>query len=188
MSARRADPDLPRMDVAEFLRWYEEQPGRFELLDGLVVAMSPARVRHGLVKMSACIALRAAISRAGLPCQAHPDGLGVRTGARRYFEPDALVRCGPPLDGNATEVPDPVIVVEVISPSTKGVDTGRKLDGYFSVPSVAHYLILDPDERFVIHHARTGTDVIAARILKEGRLVLDPPGLDLAVSDLFSAD
>ncbi len=52
------------------------------------------------------------------------------------FEPDALVYGGPPIDLDAIEVPDPVIVVDVQSPGSKSVDTGTKLIRYFRVTSV----------------------------------------------------
>ena len=52
------------------------------------------------------------------------------------------------------EIPNPVIVVEVLSPSTAADDHGPKLDGYFALPSVAHYLILDADRRVMIWHKR----------------------------------
>jgi hypothetical protein len=64
-------------------------------------------------------------------------------------------------------------------------DLRDKLVGYFQVPSIVHYLIADPDDRLVIHHAR-GNDAIATRILSAGSsLRLDPPGIELAVVDLF---
>ena len=78
----------------------------------------------------------------------------VRITGRTAFEPDALVVCPPPTDLQTMEIPNPVIVVEVLSPSTAADDHGLKLDGYFSLPSVQHYLILDPDRRVMIHHRR----------------------------------
>ena len=60
----------------------------------------------------------------------------------------------------------------------------EKLIGYFAVPSIQHYLIVDADRRILIHHARPG-DEIATRILHGGALRLDPPGLDLGIADLF---
>ena len=68
--------------------------------------------------------------------------------------PDALVHCSPPLPDAAIEVPDPVLLVEVLSPSTRPVDASAKLAGYFRLPSVRHYLIADPDKRLLVHHAR----------------------------------
>jgi hypothetical protein len=73
----------------------------------------------------------------------------------------------------------------VLSEGTAARDHGIKLAGYFSPPSVAHYLILDPESRMAIHHKRGQGEVIETRIFKEGVLGLDPPGLEVRVEDLF---
>lgn len=175
-------PKLAGMTVDEFLVWSKDHPGRHELVDGEVVAMSPQRVRHAETKA----AVFAALSRACRgDCRAMPDGMTVRIDRTTAFEPDALVYCGPRLDGDAVEVPSPVIVVEVISPGTKGVDTGRKFAGYFAVPGLHHYLIVNPATRVVTHHRRGESGLVLSRILAEGRLDLDPPGLAVEVSDLL---
>jgi hypothetical protein len=77
-------------------------------------------------------------------------------------------------------------VVEVLSEGTAARDHGPKLAVYFSLQSVAHYLILDVDNRMAIHHKRGRGDVIETRILKKGQLRLDPPGLGIPVQDLFA--
>ena len=77
------------------------------------------------------------------------------------------------------------IVVEVLSPSTAAIDHGRKLSGYFSLPSVQHYLILDPERRVVTHHKRGQGDTIETRVLSDGVAPLEPPGFEVAVSALF---
>jgi Uma2 family endonuclease len=183
-----SEPVAPLMDVDAFLAWSEEREGRFELHDGLVVAMAPERSRHLLAKGAVYRALGDAISRARLPCVAYPDGATVRVSQRSAFEPDALVRCGPPLPPAAIEIPDPVLVVEVLSPSSVGVDHGLKLQGYFTLPSVHHYLIVDADRRTMIHHKRGDGDALETRILGQGLLGLDPPGLELMVESLFGAE
>jgi Uma2 family endonuclease len=170
-----------------FIAWALEQPtGRFELRNGVVVAMAPERVAHARAKLRAVNALAAAIAAAGLGCEALPDGMAVRVNDRTVYEPDALVRCGPPLPGAAVELDDPVVVVEVVSPSSRGIDRGAKLAGYFALPSVRHYLIVDLDQRLVIHHQRDAEGLIGVRILRDGPLTLDPPGLTIDVGDLFS--
>lgn len=170
-----------------FLAWALQQPtGRFELHNGVVVAMAPERVNHSRAKLNAAVALRDAIEARGLGCEALPDGASVRVNDRTIYEPDALVRCGPPSPGDAIEVTDPVVVVEVVSPSSRGIDTGLKLAGYFELPSVRHYLIVDTDAKVVIHHARDEAGAIGVRILHEGEARLDPPGLVLAVRDIFA--
>ena len=173
------------MDFDAFLAWSEEREGRFELHDGVVVAMSPERSLHLLAKAEAYTALRDAISRARLTCTAYPDGATVRVSPRSAFEPDALVRCGPPLPPFAIEIPDPILVVEVLSPSTWRIDFSVKLEAYFSLPSIAHYLIVDPDRRKVVHHKRGVGDALETRILSQGILKLDPPGLDILVENMF---
>ena len=82
-------------------------------------------------------------------------------------------------------IPDPIIVVEVLSPSSAAIDHGPKLSGYFSLPSVKHYLILDPEPRIAIHHKRGQGDAIETRVLSTGFAKLDPPGFEVAVEALF---
>ena len=172
--------------AGEVIAWALEQPtGRYELDNGTVVAMAPERVNHARAKSQAWLALRTAIVARGLACEALPDGATVRVNDRTVYEPDALVRCGPPLPGDAIETPDPVIVVEVVSPSSRGIDRGVKLAGYFALPSVRHYLIIDTDRRVVIHHRRGDEGRIEVHILHEGRITLDPPGLAIDIRDIF---
>ena len=175
------------MTVNEFLVWAETRPGRYELVDGEVCAMAPERAGHARAKVRAHRALESAISRASLRCEAMPDGMTVPVDATTAYEPDALVYCGESIPERAVVAPDPVIVVEVLSPSTGRYDRHDKLSGYFAVASICHYLIVNIDRRMVIHHARSG-DVIQTRLLGSGILRLDPPGLDLAVEDLLGPE
>ena len=179
-------PSPSPMSVDEFIPWAMQRPGRYELELGTVIAMSPENLGHMRAKDGACGALAAAIRTAGLACEALPDGATVRVDASTAYEPDALVYCGPRLPARTVEVPNPIVVVEVVSPSSGDRDHNQKLIGYFMVPSVQHYLIVDAERRVLVHHAR-GPDHIATRILHGGPLRLDPPGLDLAVEDLFGA-
>ena len=176
-----------RMTVDDYLSWAEGRQGRYELIDGAVYAMSPERAIHAEVKAAIWATLAARIRQRGLSCYALPDGMTVRIDAATAYEPDALVYCGDKLPPAALEVPEPVIVVEVLSTSTRRVDVGRKLAGYFALPSVVHYLIVDPDQPLVIHHARGDGDTIATRIVRDGTIALDPPGLQLALTDIYRA-
>ena len=111
----------------------------------------------------------------------------VRVEARSAFEPDALVYYGQKVATSVLEIPNPVIVVEVLSPSMRHIDVSKKLAGYFRLPSVAHYLIVDPTERLVLHHARGSNDTILTHIVREGVIRLDPPGLEVALADVYGA-
>ncbi len=109
-----------RMTADEFIAWAMQQPEgqRYELVDGEAVGMAPERAGHARAKGLVYEALAQAIRAADVPCEAFPDGMSVRVDADTVYEPDALVRCGSPLDDDAVEVPDPLIVVEVVSPSS----------------------------------------------------------------------
>ena len=60
-----------------------------------------------------------------------------------------------------------------------------KLDGYFGLPSLAHYLILSASVRRVIHHSRGEAGQIATRIHHDGSIDLQPPGLRIEVEELY---
>jgi Uma2 family endonuclease len=174
-----------RMTVDEFLVWAEGQDGRWELHNGVPYAMSPERSRRAEVKFAVQLALQRALQKAGIPCHMLPDGVGVRVSEYVLYEPDALVYCGPKLPGDAIEVPNPVIVVEVASPSTRRLDASVKLGGYFNLPSLHHYLIVDPEGPPVIHHGRPPLGPILTSIVHEGTLSLAPPGVELSVAEFF---
>lgn len=110
------------MTADAFIVWAMQQPEglRYELVAGEVVAMAPERAGHARTKARIYEAMAQAIPAAELPCEAFPDGMAVRVDADTVFEPDALARCGPRLDDDAVEVADPLIVVEVVSPSSAG--------------------------------------------------------------------
>ena len=179
----------PEMDRTytreEFRHWCDAQPrGRFERVDGRIVAMAPERGAHLRMKMAVYKALERAIAAAGVDCQALPDGVTVETGDSDY-EPDALVNCGERMGDEAIAAPNPVVAVEVLSPGTAATDTGGKLAGYFRVPSIAHYLIVHPTRRVVTHHRRVGTRIETLPVVN-GPIVLDPPGIVITVEELYA--
>ena len=154
-----AIPSSPRMTSDEFIAWAMEQPKRprYELVAGELVAMAPERAVHARVKNRVARALETALAVSGSNCELFPDGMAVKIDDAVTYEPDALVRCGDALPDDAVKITDPVIVVEVLSPSSLARDTGAKLEDYFRLPSVRHYLIVKTENRTVVHHRR-GTD------------------------------
>jgi Uma2 family endonuclease len=176
---------LKQMSADEFLPWADGKEGRWELHDGVPVMMSPERLAHIRTKLSAATALTDALKQTNLPCEVFTDGLAIKIDARTIFEPDASVVCGPRRSDDTIVITDPIVVVEVLSPSTAAIDHGRKLSGYFSLASAQHYLILDPERRVVIHHKRGQGDAIETRVLTNGVARLDPPGFEVAVEALF---
>jgi Uma2 family endonuclease len=177
-----------KMTVDEFLLWAEGQEGRWELYNGVPYRMPSEQMGHIEVKVAVYLALQRAIRKAGVPCHAVADGAGVRISRDAMYGPDALVYCGPKLPRNALEVPNPVILVEVASPSTRKFDDTTKLNGYFSLPSVHHYLLVDPDGPPAVLYSRQADGTILRSVANEGALTLSPPGIEMGVAGLFAAE
>jgi Uma2 family endonuclease len=177
---------IKRMTVPEFLAWAEMQENpRYELIDGGPVAMAPERSEHVEAKLLAAIALRAAIERSGVACRAFVEGLTVAIDQSTGYVPDALVNCGEPIARDSMTAPNPVIVVEVLSPSTRTIDTTVKLAGYFRVPSLKHYVIVDLGRRHVVHYRKQVDSTVTVAVITEGEIAFDPPGITVAVASFL---
>jgi Uma2 family endonuclease len=179
-------PVVKHMNVNDFLAWAETQDkGRYELIRGEIVAMAPERAEHAQAKRRAANALEAAIQRVGVNCEAFVDGLAVKIDEETSYEPDALVNCGEPVARDSMIAPNPVVVVEVLSPSTHGLDKTAKLADYFRLPNLSHYLIVDLGRRHIVHYQRQRNGVVTVAIIREGEVGLDPPGLSVAAASLL---
>ena len=163
-----------------------QQPsGRYERIDGIVVAMAPERTAHNLRKGSARDALRRAVAAAGLAsCQVFSDGMTVQV-EDSDFDADAVLRCGPRLPGDLIRVPDPLVLVEVLSPDSGTRDRVTKPRAYFKLPSVQHYLIVWPEEQRIVRHSRMPNDQPATQVFVTGDILLEPPGITLTVEEFY---
>jgi Uma2 family endonuclease len=173
------------MTADSFLAWSASQPkGRgYELSDGMVVELAAERARHGEVKGQIFQRLKNAIDAGLLPCQVFVGSMPVAIDERTIYEPDVLLRYGPRIAPETLAIVDPLLVCEVLSPSSRTRDVGEKLAGYFRIPSLRHYLVVDPDRQTVIHHGRQDDGTILTRILADQPVRLDPPGI--AIAELF---
>lgn len=113
------------------------------------------------------------------------DGLAVVIDDETSYLPDALVNCGEPVASDSLGAPHPVIVVQVLSPSTRDIDKSVKLADYFRVPCLSHYLIIDLGRHHVLHYPRQPDGAIMVALVKEGDIVFDAPKITVAVADLF---
>ena len=173
----------PRLSRQDFQRWAEAQPARYERVGGEAIAMAPERIAHVRLKTRIWAALDRAIRAAELDCEALGDGVTIEVDADTDYQPDAVVNRGPRLPPKATAATTPVVVVEVLSPPAESVDSGEKLADYFRVPSIQHYLIVRSRRREIIHHRRSGPDILA-RVVREGTLLLEPPGIRIDLAEV----
>jgi len=174
-----SEPAPVRMTADEFIIWAMSRPEgeHYELADGEVIAMAPERTAHARAKGHIFRRLADAVEKDAPTCEAFINGLTVVIGEQTVYEPVVLVRCGDRLDDSVVRISDPIIVIEVLSRSSKGRDVGIKLTDYFSLPAVLHYLIIQAEARVVIHHARQDDGTILTRVTHGEPLRLDPPGL-----------
>lgn len=181
-----ADPAARGMNAAQFFAWQERQDELYELVAGRVVprGMTGATQRHDLVVTNALTALKSQLR--GGPCRPTTADVALETGADRIRRPDLTVD-GAPLDPRSRTTGTPVLVLEVLSPSTERVDTLVKLDEYKSLPSLRHILIAEPGAAHVLHYTR-GPDGVWHGLDHIGLdTVLDLSGLacSLSLADLY---
>jgi Uma2 family endonuclease len=146
--------------------------------------MSSERIEHVRMKNRVWAALDRAVREGGLDCEALGDGVTIEVDAETDYEPDAVVNCGPRLLPDATAATHPIIVAEVLAPSTQSVDSSEKLADYFRVPTIRHYLIVRARKQEIIHHWRAGEEIVS-RAVDVGTIRLDPPGIALDVAEVY---
>lgn len=180
---------LPRKKwtAAEFLDWSVRQSGRYELEAGRIIEMAAEQAKHALTKHAATKALENGIARAGLNCTAFPDGMTVVVDNEHVRLPDAAVQCGS-IDPESVVLESPVVLVEVVSPSSINRDENHKLVEYFQIRSVEHYLLIVPDQRLVVHFKRAEDgQKVETRFVREGTVDLSPPGFSVGVEELLGS-
>jgi Uma2 family endonuclease len=183
---------MQRMTVEQCLEWADARGRtvkvreRWELIGGEPKLMQdPERYVHVRNKSRVERAVEAAIIRAGLAYEVTADGLGVRINGSEYFIPEVVVFPKGRIGANDRFAPDPIIVVEVLSPSTTRLDLTTKVAGYGSLPTIWHYLVVDPDASELLHYRRTGDVLVAPHGPTTGDLLLEPPGIVLSIAELF---
>lgn len=141
------------MTLAEFLRWDDGTDARYELVDGRIVSMAPPNEAHGTITANLVVALASALRP---PCRV-PTEAGILRPDRddSYYVADLGVTCGPAAD-TRQHLPEPVLIVEVLSPSTEDHDRGRKVPDYREIPSLQEILVVASQERRVELWRREG--------------------------------
>jgi Uma2 family endonuclease len=141
-----------RMTLAAFLEWDDGTDRRYQLVDGVLLMMAPATEAHGELAAALAIQIGPRLKR---PCRAISEaGITVPDRSDTYYVADLAVTCAPREPGRRI-VAEPVLIVEVLSPSTELIDRLRKLADYRTLPSVREILVVFPDERRVEVQRRT---------------------------------
>ena len=169
------------MSLDQFLAWEREQPDRFEFADGAVTMMTGGSAAHVTIAMNIAFTLREGLRGSG--CRPFGSDMKViANGAVRY--PDISVICHP-IDDAETRLTEPVVVIEVVSPSTEHLDRGRKKFDYFATPSVRQYAIVEQDERLVDLYTRTDAGWVNELITGDAVLHLSSIGVELSLDAIY---
>ncbi|MGD9805838.1 MAG: Uma2 family endonuclease [Hyphomicrobiaceae bacterium] len=129
------------MTTTEFLRWEGDgTETKYELVDGQLVAMSPATTTHGTIQAN--LALVLGLHLRGSPCRVITEAAVVPRVASDMNTrvPDLAVTCSPDIPGEIG-LTDPVLVIEILSAGNKS-KTWSNVWAYASIPSVREILIL----------------------------------------------
>jgi len=145
------------VSVADYLASEEIANGKHEYLGGVIHAMAGESSRHSAISTSAVGAFVARLR--GKPCQPFNSDMKVRIELpdhTRFYYPDAMVICKPGPDADHFQ-DHPVVIVEVLSESTRRVDLTEKRDAYLSIGTLKELILVEPDEPRVIVYRRKAT-------------------------------
>lgn len=128
------------MTIEEYLEFEETSQIRHEYVDGRVFAMSGARRRHEIIAGNIFAKLHGFLS--GSLCRPFIGNFKahIKSPACFYY-PDVMVACDKN-DGDSVYTEEPVLIVEVLSPSTATIDRREKLTNYMKIPTLREYLIV----------------------------------------------
>lgn len=184
----------PKMTLEEFYAWADRQEAPYEFVDGVPVPLYPEVDESGVVRaMAAGTADHHTIqgNAAGVLRARKPAGCRVATGARTRVNaeqtrvPDAVMWCGPTEKG-AKEVDDPVVLVEVLSPTTADFDKGQKLDEYQQLASVREVWLVDSTRRWAKIHRRVEGGWFSSDAIGQGVFRSEVLGAEVALDDLYA--
>lgn len=173
---------ISRMNLAEFLAWESQQDSRHEFFRGETFAMTGGSARHNRVILN--LAARLGEHLDGTPCQVFAESMKVQL-ADAILYPDVMVTCGRALAGDEQTVTDPKLIIEVLSPSTRGYDKRDKFILYRGLPSLREYALIDPASREVEVFSLTTGGWLLSDQTRSDELVLSSIDCRLPMSALF---
>ena len=137
---------LQETTLPDFLAWEEHQTERHEFFRGETFAIVGGTARHNRVTLN--LASRIGDHLDGTTCQVFAENLQVQM-ADGVLYPDVMVSCGKTEAGDEQTVTDPKLIIEVLSPSTRGYDQRDKFILYRTLASLREYALIDPVKRQV---------------------------------------
>lgn len=172
--------DRKPMTVEEFLDWERRQDLRYEFDGYRAVAMIGGTANHAVIADNLMDGLR---QRLKSPCRAFRSDLKVLVNGRVRY-PDAVVTCSP-VPGTTDTVPNPVVVCEVLSPSTASIDRVTKNTEYEATSSIQRYVMLEQTQIPATVFHRDGERWIGTVLRGNAMLAMPEIGVELPLPDLY---
>ena len=178
----------PRLTFAQYMALEKTSDTKHHLLKGKIIPVAGASYEHNLVSSNLFGALLFALK--GTSCRTMGSDLKVYISPDVGFYPDVLVHCAPPLLAFGEALQNPVLIAEVLSPSTEDFDTGDKFAQYQTIESLRHVLFLEQDTCFIRHYERNeaGTWVLRGdydQLSQSIPLVIGDAAIALTLADIY---
>ncbi len=143
-----------RFSPADYLALERVADSKHEFFDGETFAMSGGSLYHSQLAGNIIIEFGKALENSR--CRILTSDMRIKLPTGLYTYPDASVLCENPKfeDGRKDVLLNPMVIIEVLSPSTESYDRGRKFEHYRSCPSLRDYVLISQDRIFVEHFTR----------------------------------
>ncbi|OGX90849.1 Uma2 family endonuclease [Hymenobacter coccineus] len=181
-----AELQTRRYTPEEYLALEEKSEVRHEYFDGKIFAMAGASAPHNLIKGNMIAALRPGARQRG--CRVFDENMRLAVQEKKYYTyPDIMVSCDPDDRRDPYLIRQPVLIVEVLSPSTSEYDRTEKFKQYQKLPSLRHYLLVSQNAWVVEWFRRDDAGQWIYTLLSEPADVLEIPdlGLGLPLAELY---
>ncbi len=169
------------MTLPEFLEWESGQEFRYEFDGFQPVAMTGGTRAHAAIQRNLAVSLSGRLR--GKPCNFLGSDLKIEAAGRIRY-PDGFVVCSPG-PNTSTVVTDPIVVFEILSPSTSSTDRIEKHEEYRATPSIQRYVILEQDRIAATVFARDGDDWLGHVFLDGTILAMPEIGIDVPLAEFY---
>jgi len=173
--------------VEEYLVFERESAEKHEYIDGEIIAMAGASREHNLIGTNTTVAL--ATHLRGKGCEVYANDMRVRMKGKGYGYPDVVVVCGEPefADEEFDVLLNPMIVVEVLSPSTRFRDKTEKLETYQKMESIKECLLIEQTVMRVEHYLKQTPNQWLLRIYENvgDTVELESVGCEVLLADIY---
>lgn len=175
-----------RYTVEEYFALEEKSETRHEFLDGYLITMAGASIPHNLICVNVVSAFKQALR--GKPCRALMEAVQLAVGeGHHYAYPDVMISCDPADQQAERTLQAPVLLVEVLSPSTGEYDRGLKFNAYKRLPSLQHYLLVSQTSWLVEWYRREPNNTWSYTPLVEATdaLVIPELNINLTLAEIY---